>query len=331
MKQAYILLFLSLTSFALLGQEVTTLEDCTAANAITIEDLSAAIEQDTPIVAGDTTFYCANAEVSTFVINNQPISEITVLSDSATMPFKAIVTDRSNGDAIDTLDESGESYIITEGDLYFLEVIGVSPGTGEIQTEVLGIFGALGLENDTTEVRVIAALPVVWGSPLDYRTDGKVNTFRWSVTEQYDVESYELQLKMNGRFETVEHLAPKVHLGAPLWYETTDATKQEDQYYRVRQTDYDGAVTYSNLLLVPGVKSPALSVYPNPVADIVKYNLPGGVADVRLFSTLGTMLRQNHSKLPTGEINVADLPGGIYLLSITDRNGARHVRRIRVL
>lgn len=322
MKQLYFLLLLC--SFAASAQ---TADDCTEMTAIPIDELRLVIEADTPYVAGDTTFYCTFADSEApFDINVGNLAELTVTTDEPELPITTIVNNLTD-DIIDTLDMIGESVIITDKTLYSIEVIAISPGTGSL--EIMDLVS--GTENDTIGVRVIAPLPVEWGTPLSYRAEAKHNTFSWSVLRQVEVESYQLERLEANRFEAVEYVAPTGPSDAEVWYTATDIALEETTTYRIRQTDYDGTMSYSSLLTVPGRSDrKGLNIYPNPVSEELNYSFPGKIQSLILYNTLGKVERTVAIPASAGTLSVAPLRPGLYLLSVVDAKGKRYTKKVQV-
>lgn len=91
-----------------------------------------------------------------------------------------------------------------------------------------------------------------------------------------------------------------------------------------------GQITYS-ILFWGGILdvteiSDEVKLYPNPTKDIIK--IEGiEVAEVQVFNAFGQMVKTIQG---TNEINVSDLPQGIYLLRITDEARKVHMNKITI-
>lgn len=87
-----------------------------------------------------------------------------------------------------------------------------------------------------------------------------------------------------------------------------------------------GFVYKSAMILVNGVEENVsqINVYPNPASEMV--HIEGVEADeVRIYNGLGQMVKTVQY---ANEINVGDLPEGIYLMRITTTDGKSHTNRI---
>jgi type IX secretion system substrate protein len=93
-------------------------------------------------------------------------------------------------------------------------------------------------------------------------------------------------------------------------------------YYRLKQTDFNGAYEYSDLVIIQNDKEIRTSIFPNPVVGNTFYLSMEGSAGqevlVTIFNTMGkrvyskTILQQNGSMVAT--INLPKMRSGLYIL-----------------
>jgi len=71
-----------------------------------------------------------------------------------------------------------------------------------------------------------------------------------------------------------------------------------------------------------------LSLYPNPSSDIITINTPSGVeiTSTTLYNLLGKIVLNNTNN---NQINLSDLPTGVYILNITTDNGSISKKVVR--
>jgi hypothetical protein len=103
-------------------------------------------------------------------------------------------------------------------------------------------------------------------------------------------------------------------------------------YYRIRQTDKDGAFVYSAVVMLrQAEEGEGLAIYPNPVRDQLYIALPGQAgASMVLYDAAGRALISQPYLTGTSSILTANLPDGIYLLSLQDQSGRKTTRKIVV-
>ena len=71
-----------------------------------------------------------------------------------------------------------------------------------------------------------------------------------------------------------------------------------------------------------------LSLYPNPSSDVITINTPSGVEikSTTLYNLLGKVVLENTNN---NEVNLSELPSGVYILNITTDNGSITKKVIR--
>ncbi len=72
-----------------------------------------------------------------------------------------------------------------------------------------------------------------------------------------------------------------------------------------------------------------ISIFPNPVHQILTVQLPEGFFDISLYDIFGKIIYKNENVSGTIEINCMDIPGGIYFLFL--KNGSKtYIRKIMI-
>jgi len=72
----------------------------------------------------------------------------------------------------------------------------------------------------------------------------------------------------------------------------------------------------------------ALSVYPNPVHDVLQFTTAEPVASIRLTSMTGQTVRDGSKLVNGNSFRVADLPRGMYILRMKTLAGKSVARRV---
>ena len=65
----------------------------------------------------------------------------------------------------------------------------------------------------------------------------------------------------------------------------------------------------------------AIQLYPNPAIEYFSLTNAGRVNQIVMYNMLGRQIR-NFDVNPANRYDVSDLPGGIYMVTLLDRNGA---------
>ena len=95
-------------------------------------------------------------------------------------------------------------------------------------------------------------------------------------------------------------------------------------YFKLKQLDYDGGYSYSDIILVAGGKASEVAVYPNPVRTELTVTGVAAGAPYVLRDAYGRIVRRG--VLKGQALQVAELVSGLYLLEVDGVRGLRFLR-----
>lgn len=92
-------------------------------------------------------------------------------------------------------------------------------------------------------------LPVEWGG-LEAKKIGDQARLQWTTYSEYNNALFEIERSADGAsFKTIGQVIPASHSGTPLHYSFNDRLPLPGlNYYRIRQTDYDGKFSISEVV-----------------------------------------------------------------------------------
>ena len=93
--------------------------------------------------------------------------------------------------------------------------------------------------------------------------------------------------------------------------------------------DIDGKIKYSNIVRVNFDKPEQVSILPNPAADIVIIKGVSGYKQLRIIDVSGRVKYQQAIKKSIEEINISQLPAGIYIVQLQNDNGTTALKLIK--
>ena len=127
---------------------------------------------------------------------------------------------------------------------------------------------------DDITVALTSTYPVSFTS-FKGEKQGAKNLLTWTTASEQNNKGYELQRSSNGsEFSTIAFVQSKGSNGtsnSALTYNYADEKPlSANNYYRLKQVDFDGKSTLSNIVLIKGIKPTSIvlsSVYPNPAKN----------------------------------------------------------------
>lgn len=180
-------------------------------------------------------------------------------------------------------------------------------------------------------------LPVTLANFNAVQRSNKVS-LTWETSMELNNDGFEIERRIGGgsyqKIGFVDSKAPGGN-GAEFSYSFEDNTvlPKGVSYYRLRQVDFDGRASYSEIKAVrTGNGAIILSVYPNPSRGTVNVAIPDGVGtfDVSVDDFTGKSV-QRFSGLTSRNMQLNNLKPGMYMLRVSIRaTGETITERIAV-
>ncbi|MFN4080102.1 MAG: T9SS type A sorting domain-containing protein [Saprospiraceae bacterium] len=163
-----------------------------------------------------------------------------------------------------------------------------------------------------------AAMPVEWLSWQVSRTPEGIR-LEWSTGVERDNRGFGIERSGDGlSWSEIGFLDGHGSHSRYAWIDRSPLRGLN--YYRLRQSDFDGALAYSPIRLVwtpPALRAPA--PYPNPARGRVTAGERS--LNFALYDAQGVLRLQGAT--PTGQIDLKGLPAGLYRLQVTDTDATR--------
>ena len=195
-----------------------------------------------------------------------------------------------------------------------------------------GSFGSFPLVPGGRSFTVLAnPAPVTWTRPLTSAPAGPDLELSWGVAEQVNVAGYTLERQNGADWEALHDIAYVGNGAAEVVYTTRTPRPTGDAYYRIRQTDFDGSHSLSNVVFVPGSGAASLALFPNPASGSVRFTAPAEAERLTVSDLTGrTVTILSGADLARGSVELATLPAGMYVVSAYGRRGRLATERLVV-
>ncbi len=175
------------------------------------------------------------------------------------------------------------------------------------------------------------------------RHQGKYNVLNWTTASETNNKGFEIERSFDGRnFESIDFVKGNGSSNVEAKYVFEDGDLYHDglYYYRLKQVDFDGRFSYSEIEVVEVKRSKeAVLISPNPVKDQfqLSWNAKDDVfADLQLFGRDGRLIQVLKSGIAQGihpiDLSKFNLAPGIYMLRLQSSEGTiLHVERLVIL
>jgi pectate lyase len=152
-------------------------------------------------------------------------------------------------------------------------------------------------------------------------TDKKAKA-TWTTAEEKNTQSFDVQRSNSGYdFITIGNVLATNASGINN-YSFTDAQSLKGvSYYRLKEIDKDGKLTYSSIFRISNNEGYGLSVYPNPVKHTLTVTHPRADEEtiVKIVTIDGRMVKAVKAKAGFTNIAVNDISAGTYFVQFVNK------------
>lgn len=216
------------------------------------------------------------------------------------------------------------------------------PGGSHTQTR--GTFESTSALSFSENIVILGSTEVANALPVTLvRFEGKLNgsvaMLNWTTASELNNDYFEVQRSTDGfEFVALGKVAGKgtTNSTSDYFYEDENLVKGNN-YYRLKQVDYDGKSSYSNVVVInyDGATPLGISLYPNPTTsqnvNLKLINSTGEDVNIRIYDLAGktqfksTATSENLSS--EMELKTDELKAGIYLVEVV-QGTQRIVKRL---
>ena len=221
---------------------------------------------------------------------------------------------------------TGEIYVCTTNDLYILN--------NDLSLSHLGTFSVAGVGGDLTSCNFpITVLPVSWQSVnVDLQSNNSV-LINWIVNQQINSKEYTVERSTDGKtWSDVGTVESTGNTTTAQSYSYTDANPAAgNNYYRIRQTDFDGKTNFSIVKTVNVAAATQLAIWPNPSKNIIniqKENNGTNSINAEIFNQSGQKVSSSLLKSGINTVDISSLPAGYYIVHIDLANGEKFNQKL---
>ena len=193
----------------------------------------------------------------------------------------------------------------------------------------LSIAGAISLHNNNVTLETAPAIPLPIELLSFNATQAGANIqLNWSTASETNNAYFTIEKNTDGiHFETVVNVSGAGNSNTLLSYSAIDDHPFPCvSYYRLKQTDFNGKFTYSNIVEVDFVSqlSVDVNIYPNPFSTSATIVINDASQlnnyDLRIYNNLGKEVINTIISNQSTTFETSDLPSGTYFYKVIATN-----------
>ncbi|HRN42683.1 MAG TPA: T9SS type A sorting domain-containing protein, partial [Vicingus sp.] len=161
----------------------------------------------------------------------------------------------------------------------------------------------------------VAVLPIELLS-FTGKSIGSSNLLEWKTTTEINNDYFTLERSSNAtHFSELGIIEGAGNSNTMLYYNFTDENPLNGvNYYRLKQTDFDGRFSYSNIVALSN-KTTAFSIWNSAETLFIKGDNENSTSSLKIYNLLGELVLEKYFQ-ENITINTTDFSSGIYLVKI---------------
>ncbi|TAG85046.1 MAG: T9SS C-terminal target domain-containing protein, partial [Bacteroidetes bacterium] len=166
---------------------------------------------------------------------------------------------------------------------------------------------------------------------LEFRGERRESSkvlLEWKTATELNNKGFEIETSENGLLFTKIAFVDGAGNSNIIKNYSLNIQNNNDTYYRLKQIDFNGEFSYSNIIFIKGSEH-IVSIYPNPSNEIINIKTSKEGFVYEIFTLQGNSLIKNNEISNVTTVNIKSLPKGIYFVHII-QNNKRVVRKIVV-
>ena len=158
-----------------------------------------------------------------------------------------------------------------------------------------------------------------------YSTTGKSVQLKWETATESNSDNFIVERSSDGvNFSQIGKVKAAGNSNVLKQYSLADNNPGYLNHYRLKQVNLDGSFIYSKILYVKFDAANPVSVLLNPVINILKINISGGIVNhgnLVIYDFNGRKLMNLKASAGNKDIDVARFPAGKYMIQLQTADG----------
>jgi hypothetical protein len=165
----------------------------------------------------------------------------------------------------------------------------------------------------------LAPMPITYQNQPSAKLQNNLTHISWSIATQVNNEKYIIEHSNDGRnFSSIGEITGDGSSNVTKHYEYIHTSPSfGNNYYRIKQVDYDGKYSYSDIASLRYDDHGETNIYPNPATSEVTISTTEPTS-LQIFDVYGRVLSKQDISEGQNTINVSIIPTGILIFVIGD-------------
>ncbi len=187
---------------------------------------------------------------------------------------------------------------------------------------VSGVVASTGLSRFYIVAGSSSSLPVKLLQFTARKTDNKQVQLNWATAQEVNSKIFEVERSVDGKqFTGIATVNAGGNTHTLINYEVMDEQPARVNYYRLKQVDLDGTVTYSSVQYVMMDEIAGAKLYPVPAHTTLTIEHTNVLTNISISDISGRLLSTQSGFSTTAIIDVSALETGVYVIEYADELG----------
>ncbi len=158
-------------------------------------------------------------------------------------------------------------------------------------------------------------LPVKYIEPLVASMQNNAVNLTWATATEINNSGFAIEQSIdNANWQEIGFVDGAGNSNIIRKYSFIDKYPSKENYYRLRQIDFDAKSSFSNVVYIGANNNSEISVYPNPTSGVIHIRSDAKIKRIELRNSMGEIVN-NYSPIHN-TLDVSKCNSGIYFLSI---------------
>jgi PKD repeat protein len=168
-----------------------------------------------------------------------------------------------------------------------------------------------------------------------YASETELN---WTTATEINSSHFEIERMENNRFVKIGRLQSSGNSNSSINYtyidDESEVQKRPFLTYRLKMLDRDGSYEYSKVLVLEKDLKVKVDVSPNPASNFIHVNINTHTQSpitIKVVNIEGKLMKQITTVVSANQLDIRDLPNGIYFVALYQRNSIIETKKITIL